>query len=111
MNQIEQKVEIAGIKFMWAKFKSKSPKEAALVINICTALMTLCGLYVVAYGIVPQMQSVQAAAIADHVCIVAMSSSLFTAIGVKANTTADPTLLSKNLIDNINTIITEVKQP
>lgn len=110
MNKIEQKMELKGIAFLWAKFASKSPKQAALIINVLTLFATLATGYTVVYHTfgLDSLKTPVFASI-DHACIVILASGYMSAIGIKANTTTDPTLLAQETIDNINAITNEVK--
>lgn len=94
------KVEMTLIKWFIARFKSKSPKEYAILVKVCVVLASLMGAYIGLYtstGVIPHTGIFNTL---DSVFVTA--GAVLTATGVTAaSTTSDPALANRTT-DNGN---------
>ena len=102
------KLEMSLLKFIIARFKSKSPRGYAMIANACGFLSIILAGYVITYNLAtPQMITNPIFGKIDNVCIVL--GAAFSALGLgAASTTTDPNLASQELKDNV---INQTNQP
>jgi len=93
------KLEITGIKFLLAKFRSKSPKGYKFFMYLCFVLAGICGMYMGAYKFyyVPHTTVLGAIYSGCYAIGAALTSAGITSL----STTTDPELASKELVENI----------
>ena len=98
------KLELTGVKYILARFKSKSPNGYQLLTNIAGSLAGICALYILAYntgslgGLFPSYVAVLGKL--NSLAIVA--GAALTSVGLTSmSTTTDPELISKELSANI----------
>lgn len=90
------RVELAGIKLLLARLKSKSPQNYTRVANICGVAVTIMGLYVIAYNQLYTPTFPHWAGVIDNYCI--GIGFLLGGLGFGAKTTtADPALLNPSV--------------
>lgn len=104
MPNIKTEIEIKGIKWLLARFASKSPEMYDKVTKIAAILAGICGLFIAAYtngiliAFLPKYGTILGQI--DNACITL--GAAFTAVGLtSASTTTDPALLSKEVVANV----------
>ena len=104
-------LELKGVKYLLARFKSKSPNGYQLLTNIAGALAAICALYILAYntgslsGLFPSYVAVLAKL--NGFAVIAGAS--LTSVGLTSmSTTTDPELISKELSANIAATVKDV---
>ena len=95
------KFEMGIAKWLLARIRSKSPTLYANISKVAVAVIAITGGFVAAYNIgLPHSSYDHLLGIIDNICVVAgaAATSLF---GVSITTTADPTLVTPDLKQNI----------
>ena len=105
-------LELKGVKYLLARFKSKSPNGYQLLTNIAGSLAAICALYIIVYnsGSLNGLFPSYIAALAKLNSLAIVAGAAMTSVGLTSmSTTTDPELASKELSANIAATVKDVE--